>query len=104
MITTPKRQGKQVHFSGGPDFKVSVSKVGGYYIFSATELDKNAEVKFEIFDNHGHLIYNNKRTTNLDGNVSLNFSSKLDAGNYKLMITASKNRQVVVVKTHFDGG
>ncbi|MBI3173125.1 MAG: hypothetical protein HYZ25_05360 [Chloroflexi bacterium] len=98
MISSSKQKGMQVSFSGGPHFKVSVSKVGGFYILSASGFDAG-EIKFEIFDNRDRLIHTEKRMSS-DGSISITWGAKLDAGTYKLSVTANtEGKQITEPKS-----
>jgi hypothetical protein len=100
MINSSKPHGKQVTFSGGPHFKISISRVGGFYVLSATEFDAG-EVKFEIIDSSGHSFPVAKRIST-DGSISITWGAKLDAGAYKLAVTANKDGKQITDTQPFD--
>lgn len=100
MITNSKPYGKQISFSGGPHFKMGVSNVGGVYILSATEFDVG-EIKFEVFNSRGYSIHTEKRISN-DGSISITWGAKLEAGTYKLAVTANKRGKQITDTLPFD--
>lgn len=99
MIISSKPKGTQVSFSGGPHFKISISRVGGFYVLSAAEFDAG-EIEFEIFDNRGRLVHTEKRMSN-DGSISITWGAKLESGTYKLAVTANKEGKQITEPKSF---